>query len=426
MSKTSPSDSSLPRILIVAPNASARFGGEAFLPLNYFRLLSRRGHPVHLIAHHRNREELLALPDCDPARMHFVPDTRWHRMIWRAFARFPERVRDLIGGGLMTWLNELYQARLIRQLVAEGEVDVIHQPIPVSPLIPSNLHRFGVPLVIGPMNGGMDYPPGYEDYEGGATRASIVLGRRVALLLNRLNPGKHKAAVLMVANERTRRALPDPRHPRIETLIENGIDFTRWQAPRHQREAVAPGRLRLVYLGRFVGWKAIDITLQAVALARAGGADVTLDVLGDGEGRAELEAMAGGLGIADHVTFHGFQPQERCAEVLAQSDALVLNSLRECGGAVVLEAMAMGLPVVASAWGGPLDYLNFESGILVHPVPRHDFPQRLAGAFATLAHDPELRARMGAAGQQIVRRDFDWESKVDRMVEVYREANLAG
>ncbi|SNT76062.1 Glycosyltransferase involved in cell wall bisynthesis [Paracoccus seriniphilus] len=415
-------DDSLPKILIVAPNASARFGGEAFLPLNYFRILSRRGHPVHLIAHHRNQEELLSLPDCDPARMHFVPDTRWHRAIWRLFSRFPERVRDLIGGGLMTGLNEIYQARLIRKLVAEGEVDVIHQPIPVSPLIPSGLHRFGVPLVIGPMNGGMDYPPGYEDYEGGATRASIAIGRRVALLMNRLKPGKHRAAVLLVANERTRRALPNPRHPRIETLIENGIDFSKWRAPQQERSEAESGRLRLVFLGRFVRWKAIDITLQAVAMARRSGADVSLDLLGDGEGREELESLAFDLGIAEHVTFHGFKPQEQCAAILARSDALILNSLRECGGAVVLEAMAMGLPVVASAWGGPLDYLNVESGFLVHPSPREDFDRRLAGALVALAEDPALRQRMGQAGQKIVHRDFDWESKVDRMVEIYREA----
>lgn len=87
-------------------------------------------------------------------------------------------------------------------------------------------------------------------------------------MLNRINPGKRKAALLLVANERTRRALPDPDHPQIETLIENGIDFTRWQAPRHQREIAPPGHLRLAYLGRFAAWKGIDITLQAVALAR--------------------------------------------------------------------------------------------------------------------------------------------------------------
>ena len=245
-------DDKLPKVLIVAPNASAQFGGEAYLPLIYFRLLTKRGHPVRLIAHQRNSEELLALPDCDPTQMQFVPDTRWHRLIWRFFSHFPGRVRDLIGGSAMTWLNELYQTRIIKQLVAGGEVDVIHQPIPVSPLIPSNLHRFGVPLVIGPMNGGMDYPDGYRDYEGLGTRALIVVGRRLALVLNRLNPGKHRAAVLLVANERTRQALPDPHHPRVEALIENGIDFTRWQAPAANRAFLEPGRLRLAFLGRFV------------------------------------------------------------------------------------------------------------------------------------------------------------------------------
>lgn len=149
---------------------------------------------------------------------------------------------------------------------------------------------------------------------------------------------------------------------------------------------------------------------------------MTLDLLGDGDERAHLEALAAESGIADRLIFHGFQPQERCAEILARSDALVLNSLRECGGAVVLEAMAMGLPVVASAWGGPLDYLTAESGILVHPVPRQDFAQRLADAFVGLARDPDLRLRMGQEGQRIVRRDFDWEGKVDRMVELYRKA----
>jgi len=410
------------KILIVAPNASARFGGEAFLPLHYFRLLSRRGHPVRLIAHHRNREELLALPDCDGARMHFVPDTRWHRLIWRAFSRFPERVRDLIGGGLMVYVNERYQARMIRDLVAAGEVDVIHQPIPVSPLIPSGLHRFGVPLVIGPMNGGMNYPPGYEDHESRGTRLTVGLGRQAAIVLNRINPGKHRAAALLVANERTRRALPDPDHPRIRTLIENGIDFTRWRAPASTPAMGEAGRLRLAFIGRFIALKAIDVTLQAVADAHGRGVDISLDLLGDGPERAGLEALAARLGLSDRVTFHGFQPQERCAEVLSRSDALVLNSLRECGGAVVLEAMAMGLPVVASAWGGPMDYLDADCGILVHPCPRESFAGRLADAFVTLAADPLLRQRMGEAGRAVAQRDFDWEAKMDQMLEIYRDA----
>ena len=81
----------------------------------------------------------------------------------------------------------------------------------------------------------------------------------------------------------------------------------------------------------------------------------------------------------------------------------------------------MGLPVVASAWGGPLDYLDDESGILVDPVPRESFDQRLANAFLTLAYDPGLRKQMGDAGQRVARQEFDWEAKIDRIVEIYRE-----
>lgn len=416
------SGTNCPKVLIVAPNVSAVFGGEAFLPLNYFRILLKRGYPVHLIAHHRNRNELMALPDCCPDRMHFVPETRWHRLIWRIFRRCPDRIRDLIGGAAMTWLNERFQARLIRQLIAAGECDVIHQPVPVSPLTPSGLHRFGIPLVIGPMNGGMNYPQGYEDYEGGMTRASIRFGRRVALLLNRANPGKHRAAVLLVANERTRRALPDPQHPGIRTMIENGIDFDRWRAPQQRSLPSAPGRLRLVYVGRFIALKGIDITLRAVAMARQQGADVTLDLVGDGPVRPQLEALAEKLGLLPFVTFHGFQPQSQCAEVLARSDALILNSLREAGGAVVLEAMAMGLAVVASAWGGPLDYVSAESGILVDPVPRATFPERLAVAFVRLSQDPGLCRHMGEEGRRLARQDFDWEKKIDHMIDIYRKA----
>ncbi|MGR3504398.1 MAG: glycosyltransferase family 4 protein [Paracoccaceae bacterium] len=413
---------SLPKILIVASNASARFGGEAILPLHYFRLLSKRSHPVKMITHHRTREELLSLQNLDHRNLYFVPDTRWHKITWRIFKRFPERIRDLLGGTILTWLDELYQARLIRQLVREGHVDLIHQPTPVSPLIPSGLHKFGVPLVIGPMNGGMNYPDDYEDYEGRGTRTVISLGRRLALALNRLRPGKHRAATLLVANERTRKALPNPHLPQIQTLVENGIDFDLWKPRSRTIGSSAKGDLHLIYMGRFIKLKGIDITLQAVALARRQNRNITLDLLGDGEERSHLERLTNELGLTNHVTFHGFQPQSVCADIMSKGDALVLNSLRECGGAVILEAMATGLPVVGSAWGGPLDYITTESGILVNPTPRVGFAERLAEAFICLADDPDNRTSMGEAGKRIAEAKYDWERKIDVIQEIYDEA----
>lgn len=410
------------KVLIVAPNASSRFGGEAFLPLKYFELLRERGYPARLIAHSRNRtnlEEVLA-PHLDA--IHFIEDSAWHRAIWNAGRIFPRPIRSAVFGTLLNLVNEAFQGRLIRQLVREGAVEVIHQPIPVSPKAPSSLHGFGVPVVIGPMNGGMTYPAGYEDHESAAERRFVALARQVAVLVNRVIPGKRRAAALLVANDRTRAALPVAGHPNVIPLVENGVDLSVWHAPAARPLRAAEAPFRLVFMGRLVGWKAVDITLEALRLARVEGVEATLDILGDGEERAALEARASALGLGEVVRFHGFRPQAECAGMLGASDALILNSVYECGGAVVLEAMGLGLPVIASDWGGPADYLDESCGILVPPVPRADFAPRLAAAILRLARDPELARAMGQAGILRIRRDFDWNGKMDRMLEIYRDA----
>ncbi len=412
----------LPRVLIVAQNASAKYGGEAFLPLKYFQLLKKRGHPVKLIAHHRNRAELEALFGDWMADVMLVEDTLWHRMTWTIGSRFPARIEEVVFGNIMNLISEVYQKRMIRALVHDGQVDVIHQPIPVSPRAPSTIHGVGVPVVIGPMNGGMNYPPGYADLEGRRTQSMVSLTRKAGGLVNRLVPGKRRAEILLVANDRTARALPVTDHPRVVKLVENGVDFTTWQLPDVAPSTRTDGQFRLVFMGRLIALKAVDITLAAIGVARRSGLDVRLDILGDGPESASLAKRASDLGLTGVVTFHGFQPQVRCAEILIGSDALVLNSVRECGGAVVLEAMSLGLPVIAANWGGPADYLDASCGILVDPAPRDSFAERLAQAILQLARNPDASQAMGQAGAIKVRAEFDWEKKADRMLEIYAEA----
>lgn len=410
-----------PRVLVVAENASARFGGEAILPLKYFRLLRARGRDVRLITHARNRDELSAVCPDDADRIRYVEDSRLQVLVWRLGARLPRVLRDHLFGAILAWLGTRQQRRLIRDLVASGKAEVIHQPIPVSPVAPSFVHGFGVPVVIGPMNGGMRYPPGYEALESRAARMVEALGRRLGRAVNRVIPGKRRAAVLLVANARTAAALPCA-HPQVIELVENGVDTAIWTPPAPTARSVSG--FRLVFMGRLVDWKALDITLQALARARAQCPDagIGLEILGDGPERDALQAQAKALGVAEHVRFAGFLPQVECVERLRQGDALILSSLRECGGAVVLEAMSQGLPVIASDWGGPADYLDADTGILVHPAPRADFADRLAQAIVALARDPERARRMGAAGAAKVRRDFDWQHKIDRIESIYAKA----
>lgn len=410
-------------VLIVAENASSKFGGEAFLPLKYFQILKRRGYNAKLVTHNRNERDLDVFLNDYKNDIHYISDTILHRIAWRICSIFPGKIREVLSGSLMKLVSANAYSKEIRKLIREEGINLIHQPTPVSPKSPSAMHRFGIPLVIGPMNGDMNYPQGYEDYESRLTRYFVRCGRAASYWVNLIVPGKRRAKVLMVANDRTRVALPFPRHDNVIQVVENGVDLEIWKRPPSAKSCRSESEpFELVFVGRLIPWKAVDFTINAVDLARKNGVDVRLNILGDGPEHENLNKLVETLQLEDFITFLGFLPQTECAKYLNLADALILNSLYECGGAVVLEAMSMGLPVIAADWGGPADYLNKDSGVLVSPSPRGGFSERLSDAILKLAHDPELCRRMGQAGLEMIHREYDWEKKIDRVLAIYNRA----
>jgi glycosyltransferase involved in cell wall biosynthesis len=277
------------------------------------------------------------------------------------------------------------------------------------------------------MNGGMDYPRGFRNLQSSIERLSLWVGRRLANVMNWLIPGKREAALLLVANERTRAALPEGVCDRVETLVENGVDLSLWSTSSQARDAPLRAT-RYVFVGRLVDWKAVDLLLLAFKRA-AMQVPVSLSIVGEGVERKRLEQLARNLGVLNLDTsdqigktrFLGWMSQSDCVNQLHASDALVLPSLMECGGAVVLEAMAMEIPVIATNWGGPADYLDSSCGILVEPTTREDFIGNIAAALISMATSPHERIAMGKAARAKVIQHFDWEVKVDRILEMYRK-----
>lgn len=405
------------RAIIVAANASSKFGGEAFIPLNYFRLLLARGEDVHLVVHARNRNELsLSFPD-NLDRLHFVEDTALHQAMNRLNQVLPRRFADATSGMVVHLTTQLAQRRVIRRLVKEKAIEVVHEPIPVSPKTPSLMYALGAAVVIGPLNGGMEYPHAFRREQGSISVLALTISRSLAHFVHALFPGKLRAEVVLVANDRTRRALPFGVSGKIAELVENGVDLSIWQ-----RAAPSGGpRIEFIFVGRLVDWKALDIVIEAMS-RMSDPPPLHLQVVGDGPMRRRWERMAEEKGVAARVTFSGWLSQSECAARMQQADVLVLPSLFECGGAVVLEAMAVGLPVIATDWGGPTDYLDPSCGILVKPISREALIDGFAAAMATLARSAALRKRLGEAGYGRARDHFDWERKIDRMLELYRMA----
>jgi glycosyltransferase involved in cell wall biosynthesis len=268
-------------------------------------------------------------------------------------------------------------------------------------------------VVIGPLNGGMEYPPAFRHAESWVSRGALAFARLFANAGNTLLPGKRRSSVVLVANERTRQALPSGIRGEVIELVENGIDIGVWQGASGRIEGTAP---RFVFLGRLVDWKAVDVAIRALEKVPS----AEFEIIGDGPMLEAWRSLAGELGVEDRVHFVGWLPQQECAARLRDSVALVLPSLYECGGAVVLEAMAMGKPVIATHWGGPADYLDASCGILVEPESYSGLVAGFAKAMQKMIDSPGLAKSMGAAGRERAVRDFDWQRKIDRVIGIFR------
>ena len=402
------------RICIVAEHASKNFGGEAILPVHYFRLLRSLGVESWMVVHARTQNELSELFPDDYDRILFVPDLWIHKLINHLSGYLPSRLSTATLGLLNQLITQFCQRNIVRRLVREKHINVIHQPIPVAPRFPSALYGLGVPVVIGPLNGGMKYPQAFRRAEPWIARVGVAAAGLFVNLMNGWLPGKRLADVVLVANERTRLALPLGIRGRVIELVENGIDFGVWRSTSVNVESASA---RFVFIGRLVDWKAVDVViraLKAVPLAE-------LEVIGDGPMLEAWRNLAEELGVQERVYFAGWLPQEACAARLQASLALVLPSIYECGGAVVLESMAMGKPVIATCWGGPADYLDESSGILIEPKSYPDLVAGFTAGMQRLIDSPELAKAMGAVGRERVVRDFDWRQKIEQVIKIYHE-----
>ncbi|WP_022681614.1 glycosyltransferase family 4 protein [Sphingobium bisphenolivorans] len=407
-------------ILLVAENVSRNLSGETILPYYYLQHFLALGHDVRVICHERVRDQLKKELDFATfARFSFVKDSLLQKLLFRIGRAFPHRVDDLVFNQLIQLLTQLRMRRVAREQLSREPVDVIFQPAPIAVKAVSGMHRLGAPVVIGPMSGGMDLPPAFRRMDGPLVRLAIAGARGATGLLHRLIPGKRAAAMLLVANERTRAALPSGIKGCVREVMESAVDLGRF-LPRSADPALN-GPMSFIFCGRFVDWKGIGYLVRAFApLAREGG--VRLDLIGDGELVGEIERLVAAEGIGDSVVMHGRVPLERYMEMLHHAGAYVAPTLRECGGIAMMEAMATGVPVIATDWGGAAQYASRDCAILVPPTSEAEFVAGLTAAMRRLAEDAELRRRLGEAGRlHLEQQGHDWAVKARDVAEILQE-----
>ncbi|TFV58573.1 glycosyltransferase family 1 protein [Geodermatophilus sp. DF01-2] len=306
------------------------------------------------------------------------------------------------------WLRQLWALDALRVVLRPGArpVDVVHahQGEDLATLLLARLaaRRHGCPLVVT-----VHCSVGHTlRGRGLRTRLLRALGgwiERSAL---------SRADAVVVLTDRTAAALMGDGVPAERvTTIPSGFDPGLF-AGDHPDVFPGAGRPRMGYVGRLAPQKRADRLVEAFGRMRE---PAHLVVVGDGPDRDRVRQLAAASPRADRVTLSGFVEHPAVPAVLASLDVLVLPSAYEEMGSVLTEAMASGLPVVASDVGGIPEVVR--GGVTGLLVPPGDV-DALAAALDRLAADPGLRARL-SAGARARAADYSWPQLAARVAAVY-------
>jgi glycosyltransferase involved in cell wall biosynthesis len=335
----------------------------------------------------------------------------------------------LRGGDQVGWTTNIamnYPAYLAfewevwRQFGAQlkaGEFDVVHRLTPMSPALPSPIVReCPVPFVLGPLNGGLPWPDGY-DTERDREKEWLVKLREAYRYLPYYRSTYEKSAAILAGFRHTIADLPEEARARAIHFPEVGIDPVLFRAPPPRQGS----RLTFLFAGRLVPYKLPGLVLDCFARSPELRAHRLL-IAGDGPERESMQQQIDAHGLAGCVEMLGRRTQEEVGELMRSSDVFVFPSIRELGAGVVAEAMASGLCCVAVDYGGPAELLAHGRGITLPVAPREELTESFTNALESLAESPDRAREIGERSRQYAIGNLTWDIKALRTLDVYRWA----
>lgn len=410
-----------PRVLVSAYQCAPGPEPAADIGWQWYRWLSERT-PVTLATHSRNRAALERSGAPFPgSEIVYIEPERCGGPLYRLFLRVSGRNGRSLSP--VSWLDfHLYDWALLRTLrrnrKAGADWEVIHQPTPVSPLAATRLHRLGLPLVLGPWNGGLRTAEAFPDIRQTERRSWPLpsFGKVWARWLGT----PRKARLVLAATAATRVGLPAACHERCRPMLESGVDLRVFRPEPWPAHPSATEPLRVVVAGPLSPATGVGLLLEAVSRVAAR-SPVVLTVIGEGPEAETLRAAAHTLEIAGCISFTGALGPAGVATELARAHVFCSPSVRDGSGATVLEAMAVARPVIALDYGAPAEIIDGEVGLLIPATGRRSVVERLTWALIDLMNAPEVWRLRGKSARARVEQHYSWAARADTALQLYRE-----
>lgn len=418
-----------PRVLLLAESCNPQWPSLPIVGYKYAKALMSVCNAT-LATHPRNRENIEAAGDIPADQIRYI-NTEW---ISGPMYRLACKLR---GGNEVAWSTNQMMAyppyiafeRQARAVLREDKFDLVHRITPMSPTLPSYLSgRAGVPMILGPLNGNLDWPAAFRA-EQKREREMLRKLRGLYRYLPYSRSSTRKASAVLAAFQHTINDLHAVDPSRIISMPEVGFDASLFHPGNRAPAFSGEGPYTFLFAGRLVPYKVPEVIIRAFASSGALRPH-RLRILGDGPEMPRLQSMVAELEAGNRITLEGSKSQAEVADAMRHADAFVFPSIRELGAGVVIEAMASGTLCIVTDYGAPGDLAANGRGIRVPLAALEE----MVGTYRTalewcLTHTTEAHTSVARALEYAVDL-YTWDAKARYTARIYdailNEAPLDG
>jgi glycosyltransferase involved in cell wall biosynthesis len=395
-------------IIIVAYDLNPNIGSEASSAYNLLKVISKHYHArVFVDAIHER--------DIRSIRMDNVEFS---------FIKWNIGIRNFLGKiGAHNIANFIFISKVKKELPRLNlqEYSLIHCLTPHGIHSFNDLYKFGVPIIIGPVGGGLPTPEGFEDVLNNDKMVNYLRKSLYAIIpkFRRWKEYFLNARKIIVGTELVKLILPKEVGSKCVVMFDAFVDTDIYVPKFHKSHGQC---IKILFAGRLVGNKGITLLIEAANLcAKLKQINFSISIAGDGPLKRKLERTIENYGLGTKIDLLGLISRGELLKKYQNYDIFCLPTLREPGGNSILEAMSCGLPIITSNYGGPKYSVTEECGIKIELKNAEQYIKDLSEALIKLISDSKLRIEMGKKARERVVQEFSLQALESKIVKVYKE-----
>lgn len=399
----------------VSESGVSQIGGEAELGFAIVGQLARF-FQVFVLTHQNNQKAIEIALQKNP-----LPNVRFFYLSLPKFLSFLEKWHR---GGIQVY-SYLWQIRayfLAQSLHQKNHFDAFHHVTYANDWMASFIGALlPVPYLRGPGGGAHAVPSVFlTEYTLKQKVAEKV--RSFGQWLFRHDPffilGQNRARVILVCNQEAFEALPKKWQVKTQFFPVNGI-YAHDISTSVMKPKKSADKFLVLTAGKLLKIKSVDLAIKAFYRFSLKNPDATFLIVGDGPEAPVLEALTKNLGL-NSVVFQKWLPRHTLLELMAQCDVFLFTSLRDGGGAVVVEAMSQAKPVICFDMAGPGFHIQSDWGVKIKPENPNQAIEDIANALEKLYSDKNWRKQLGLSAQKRAQDFYDWNILGEKLYAIYQ------